>query len=101
MSAAINKKTKNNLPKRGPGRPKGVSNKITVLLKDAIIRATEMTGNPDDAKQKGLVGYFRWLAKVEPKAHATLLGKILPTQITGEDGKAITINVDGKDASLL
>lgn len=98
----MNKKTSGNgLPKRGPGRPPGRSNKITVILKDAILRATELTGNPDDAKQKGLVGYFRWLAVQEPKAHATLLGKILPTQITGEDGKAITINIEGKDASLL
>jgi hypothetical protein len=47
------------------------------------------------------VGYLRWLAEREPKAFATLVGKVLPTQITGEDGKAITVLVNGKDADLL
>ena len=44
---------------------------------------------------------LRWLAIHEPKAYATLLGKVMPTQITGEDGKAISIIINGKDADLL
>lgn len=69
--------------KPGPGRPPGSANKTTALLKDAILKAAEMTGQ--DGKGKGkLVGYLRFLAAGEPKAFAALLGKVMPMQITGD-----------------
>lgn len=72
------------------GRKKGSANKTTALLKDAIIRAAEATG-ADKAGRDGLVGYCTFLAKEEPKAFAQLLGKVLPMQVTGEDGGAIQV----------
>ncbi len=48
------KKTANNQLPPGPGRPKGVPNKTTALLKDAILKAAEGAGG-----QGGLVGYLQ------------------------------------------
>ena len=70
-------------PAAGKGRPKGSRNKTTKLLKDAILKAADDVGE-DTSGKDGLVGYCRFLAKAEPKAFATLMGKVLPTQLTGE-----------------
>lgn len=70
-------------PSAGKGRVKGTPNKTTALLKDAIIKAAEATGEDLNGKE-GLVGYCKFLAAKEPKAFAGLLGKVLPMQITGE-----------------
>lgn len=70
----------------GPGRPKGVPNRTTTLLKDAIIQAATEAGGPD-----GLVGYLKFLAADSPPAFASLLGKVLPMQIANEDGGAIQV----------
>lgn len=70
-------------PNAGKGRKAGTPNKTTALLKDAILKAAEATG--EDGKGKGkLTGYCKWLALSEPKAFAGLLGRILPTQISGD-----------------
>lgn len=83
----MNKQTGN---KAGPGRPKGSPNKTTALLKEAIIKAAEEVG--EDGNGKGdLTGYLRFLARGEPKAFAGLLGKVLPMQVTGEDGGALQV----------
>jgi hypothetical protein len=70
------------------GRAKGTPNKTTVLVKEAILKAAEAAGEDKQGKD-GLVGYMTFLAKEEPKAFSTLLAKIIPTQVTGEDGGAI------------
>lgn len=77
-------------PNAGKGRAKGVPNKTTALLKEAILKAAEATGS-DKAGKGGLVGYCTLLAKDEPKAFAQLLGKVLPMQVTGEDGGALQV----------
>lgn len=63
--------------KRVGGRQKGTPNKISRDVKDAILDAFEELGG---------ASYLVWLAKVEPTSFATLLGKVLPIQITGKDG---------------
>lgn len=71
----------------GPGRPKGVPNKTTTALKEAILLAGEQVG--EDGKGKdGLVGYLRKLAMSEPKSYAAILGKTLPldTRLANPDG---------------
>lgn len=82
-------------PKQGPnrgnagkGRPKGSPNKTTALLKDAILRAAENAGGAD-----GMVGYLTTQAKENPQSFLPLLGKVLPMQVTGENGGALEINV--------
>lgn len=70
------------------GRTKGTPNKTTALLKEAILGAATKTGS-DGNGDGGLMGYCSFLAKKEPKAFAQLLGKVLPMQLTGEDGGPI------------
>ena len=74
----------------GPGRPPGSKNKTTPLLKEAILKAAELEGSDGNGKA-GLIGYCRTLARDEKKAFATLMGRVLPTQIegTGDDGEIV------------
>lgn len=64
-------------PKTG-GRKKGTPNKTTALLKDAILKAAENAGGPG-----GLVGYLTMQAAENPGPFMSLLGKVLPMQMTG------------------
>ena len=61
------------------GRVKGTSNKTTALLKDAILEAAAIAG-----KEKGLTGYLTTQAISNPGPFMALLGKVLPTQVTGD-----------------
>jgi hypothetical protein len=65
--------------KPGPGRPKGLPNKTTALLKDAILRAAAAAGDGD------MVEYLTQQAKANPGPFLSLLGKVLPMQVTGAD----------------
>lgn len=96
----------------GPGRPKGLPNKTTSLLKDAILMAARIAGDgyrensasaavkdpaqPDRLKgvEDGLVAYLVVQAQLEPKAFVPLLGKVLPMQISNEDGGPLTITIE-------
>lgn len=77
-------------PNAGKGRPNGAVNKTTKVLKEAIIMAAEEAGQ--DGKGKGgLVGYLVGLATTQPKAFASLLGRVIPLQVegAGENGEHI------------
>jgi hypothetical protein len=74
----------------GPGRPKGVPNKATALLKDAILMAAEIAGG---GEPDGLVNYLVAQAKQNPVAFMTLLGKVLPMQVSGEKGGNIIVEI--------
>jgi hypothetical protein len=77
--AAANKKRP---PNAGKGRTAGTPNKTTAALKDAILKAAELSGR--DAKGKeGLVGYLRRVADEDVKAFSGLLGKVLPMTVQG------------------
>jgi len=65
--------------KAGPGRPKGVPNKITTDLKRAILEAAEAAGGAG-----GTAGYLTKQATSNPAAFMTLLGKVLPTTVVGD-----------------
>lgn len=71
---------------RGKGRKKGVPNKTTALLKDAILQAAENAGGDG-----GLVGYLQAQADQNPGPFMALLGKVLPTQLAGDPDAPITI----------
>jgi len=76
----------------GPGRPKGVPNKTTALLKDAILQAAiNAGGDADENNPGGLVGYLTTQAVKNPNAFMPLLGKVLPMQLTGDDGGPVQI----------
>ena len=69
-------------PKTG-GRKRGAPNKMTALLKDAILEAAQQAGGDTD----GLVAYLKQQAMDNPSAFMTLLGKVLPLQAKGSTGK--------------
>lgn len=74
-------------PNAGRGRKKGVPNKTTALLKDALLQAAANAGDGD------MVTYLTAQAKANPGPFMALLGKVLPMQVTGPEGGALEINV--------
>lgn len=62
--------------KKTGGRKKGTPNKINALLKDDILTAA------NEAHPDGRVGYLTEQAKENPTAFLTLLGKVLPIDMT-------------------
>jgi hypothetical protein len=78
------KKTGGNLKGAGPGRPKGVPNKLTSSVKEAIEAAFHGVGGAE---------YLMRQAEENPQAFMTLLGKIIPAQVqaefTGKNGGPI------------
>ncbi len=83
--------TKRKPPAAGKGRPKGSVNKTTALLKDAILKAAENAGNKIGSE--GLVSYLEDQAVQNPGPFMSLLGKVLPMQVTGENGGPIGIKI--------
>lgn len=73
----------------GPGRPKGLPNKTTALLKDAILQAAEKAGG-----KEGMIGYLTTQATANPQSFLPLLGKVLPMQVTGEDGGPLQVIIN-------
>jgi hypothetical protein len=70
--------------RKPPGRPKGTPNKTTAALKDAILNAFEQVGG---------VSYLAKVAAEDQRTFCTLLGKVLPLQVTGDGGGGIVIQV--------
>jgi len=66
------------------GRPKGAQNKTTGELKAMVLEALS---------NKGGVAYLEKVADENPTAFLTLLGKVLPLQIAGENGGPILTRV--------
>ena len=60
---------------RGMGRPKGSVNKTTKTLKEALLNSFETLGS-----EKWLVS----LAESDPKAYASLLGRLVPSEVKAE-----------------
>lgn len=75
--------------KPGPGRPKGVPNKTTTLAKQAILDAFDKLGGTD--------ALVKWAQTDDDhlKAFYTQIWpKVLPLQVTGEDGGAIIHRIE-------
>jgi hypothetical protein len=69
-------------PATGKGRPKGARNKISADVKAMILGALEKSGGEQ---------YFIEQARKNPAAFMTLVGKVLPLQVSGEDRGPIKI----------
>ena len=70
----------------GKGRPKGALNRTTVIAKDAIARAADALGGTDR-----LVAWCKEDEKNESAFWTTIYPKLLPLQLTGEDGGPIKV----------
>ena len=88
MASAQKQRPKKEMPV-SPGRPKGVPNKTTALLKEAILKAAEQAGNKMGGE--GVVSYLEVQAVENPGPFMALLGKVIPLQVTGEGGGEIVI----------
>lgn len=74
--------------KPGPGRPKGSPNKTTTLMKDAISAVYADLQNQFPDRDHG--HFFTW-ASTYPTEFYKLASKLIPLQVSGEDGGAITV----------
>lgn len=70
----------NNPPAAGRGRPKGSPNKIQAAVKEMVIQAL------DDA---GGVDYLVTQSRENPTAFLTLVGKVLPLQVSGDPNQPL------------
>ena len=66
------------------GRDKGVTNKLTVTVKEAIAQAFDEVGGVD---------YLKQVATDDPKTFCTLLGKLLPLQIANSDDEQLVVTI--------
>lgn len=82
----MNSKVPSSAGKKRPpgGSRKGKPNKITADLKAMILGALDKAGGED---------YLLEQAEKNPTAFMTLIGKVLPMQVTGEGGKALVLKV--------
>lgn len=83
MNGTVPKKSR---PQPKGGSRKGVPNKVTKELKDMILQALDGAGG---------IAYLQEKAE-DPKtagAFLTLVGKVLPLQVTGEDGGALIVKI--------
>jgi len=69
---------------RGKGRKPGSRNRVTIEVKQAILKAF------DDA---GGAGYLLTVAQDDPKTFCALLGRIVPTEISAD----VTVATDFAD----
>ena len=88
------KQTKSNRHKlpAGPGRPKGIGNKTTTALKDAILQAAESAGADGNGKE-GMIGYLKKQANENPTSFNGLLGKVLPLQIANDGDETFKVTM--------
>lgn len=76
--------------KKTGGRQKGTPNKTTKALKDAILEAAELAGGEASGNNPGgLVGYLLMLAVEDPKTFGSLLGRVVPLQLQGDQDNPI------------
>ena len=96
MDEAVKQTPKIGEGKAGPGRPKGLPNKSTALLKDAILKAATDAGGGD------LSAYLQAQALENPGPFMALLGKVLPLQVTGAGGGPIEVRAskEQRDAAV-
>ena len=64
----------------GPGRPKGIPNKTTQSVKEAIERAFEKLGGTD---------YLVHVGQSDPRTFCALLSRLLPTKLANADGSPL------------
>jgi hypothetical protein len=81
----------NKPPAAGRGRPKGSPNKTTALMKDAI--AAVYSDLQEQFPERDHGHFFTW-ASTYPTEFYKLASKLIPLQVAGEDGGAITVVIN-------
>lgn len=68
------------LTEAGPGRPKGIPNKITLSVREAIENAFQELGG---------ASYLVHVGRNDPRTFCALLSKLLPTKLANADGSPL------------
>lgn len=91
MAADSSKIVKNSAkpPAAGKGRPKGAKNKTTTIMKEAMIAVYDDLQKDADPK-KPHAHFIQW-AKANDTEFYKLASKLLPIQLTGDDGEDIKV----------
>ena len=71
-------------PAAGRGRKKGEQNKLTREVKEMVLEALSKAGGAE---------YLYEQSSQNPVAFMTLVGKVLPLQVSGEGGGPVVINL--------
>ena len=66
------------------GRQKGTPNKITRDIREAVLQSFEIVGGAQ---------YLAEQARLNPTAYLSLVGKVLPLQVTGADDGPVKLTV--------
>ena len=82
QSTGLKQKRRANLTNEGKGRKKGVPNKVTADVKAMVLAALDKAGGAD---------YLLRQSDENPVAFMSLVGKVLPMQVTGADGDAVQV----------
>jgi len=82
-----------NLTNMGKGRKKGVPNKVTAAAKSVIAEAAEKLGGVER-----LVAWAKEDPENEGKFWSSIYPKLIPVQVTGEDGAPIQYEQVQNDA---
>jgi hypothetical protein len=80
--AAQEPKQGKNRGNAGKGRKKGVPNKATASLKDAILNAFTTVGGED---------YLVHVAQNDPRTFCALIGRVLPNEVQAQVSGSLTI----------
>ena len=72
------------------GRKAGTPNKLTGAVKDMVLKALSNVGG---------VNYLEAQAQNNPTAFLTLVGKIIPHEVSGLGGGAIIVKLEAADAN--
>jgi hypothetical protein len=64
----------------GPGRPRGMQNRQTVAVREAIERAFTKLGGTE---------YLVHVGRTDPRTFCALLSKLLPTKLANADGSPL------------
>jgi hypothetical protein len=67
------------------GRAKGTPNKITRDIREAVLQSFEIVGGAQ---------YLAEQARLNPTAYLSLVGKVLPLQVTGADDGPVKLVVE-------
>ena len=74
----------------GAGRKKGIPNRLTTSMKEAI---------RDAFQELGCAGYLVRIGHDDPRTFCSLLGRVIPREVGGPDGEPIKVQ-DVSDLEL-